>query len=50
MAKLTRPLTLALSKYFLEFKVKGKLEDPQWEYIPPFNSPFDFLKKKVSSK
>jgi hypothetical protein len=50
MAKLTRPLTLALSKYFLEFKVKGKLESPQWEYIPPFNSPFDFLKKKVSSK
>jgi hypothetical protein len=46
MAKLTRPLTIALSKYLLEFSLGGDLKNPTWKYIPIFNSPFDFLKKK----
>jgi hypothetical protein len=50
IAKLTRPLTIALSKYFLEFTISGKLEDPSWKYIPLFSSPLDFLKKKESNK
>jgi hypothetical protein len=50
MATLTRPLTFAISKYFFEFSVGGTLEEPKWEYIPIFNSPFDFLKKKDSDE